>query len=157
MPRHRRTRVGECALADPLEELRGLHMPPMDLSAVVAEVCAAFAIGLFCAWLLAGFIGLISTQRVPPEARTLGRLNTVPDGPSDLALAARAAILQDYASEIDIEDDRDWLSRLDDRLGGVFSDGAGKGLRDALYRPGVSFDVEKFDTSIRAALKQVKR
>lgn len=134
--------------ADRLEELRGLHMPPMDLSAVVAEVCAALAVGLLAAWLIAGAVKLVTARRIPPEVIALRRLEAVADTADPLA--ARAAILQDYAATV--EGEGDWLSRLDARFGGVFTEGAGKGLRDALYRPGAAFDVAAFDASVRDAL-----
>ena len=139
--------------ADRLDELRGLHMPPMDLSAVVAEVCAALAIGLLAAWLIAGAIKLVTARRVPPETVALRRLDAVVEATDPLA--ARAEILQDYAATV--EGEGDWLSRLDARFGGVFTDGAGQGLRDALYRPGASFDVAAFDTAVRAALQRAGR
>jgi len=141
---------------DPLDELRGLHMPAMDLNAVVGEVCAALAVGLFGAFLIAGLIRLVTAQRVPAETIALRKFDAVDGEASDGdALAMRAAILQDYAEGI--EGDGDWLSRLDARMSGLFSDGAGKGLREALYRPGAKFDLSRFDDEVRIALRQVAK
>ena len=139
-----------------LAELRDLHTPPMDLSATVAEALAALAIGLLLAWAIAAAIRAVTARRVPPEARALRRLDTVAAQTGAEGLSMRAAILQDYAAGLEGAGD-DWLARLDGHFGGLFSDGSGKGLREALYRPGVSFDLGRFDTDLRAALGRAGR
>jgi hypothetical protein len=141
---------------DRLAELRDLHSPPMDLSAMVAEALAALAIGLVLAWAIAGVIRALTARRIPPATRALRRLDTVAAQAGAEGLAARAAILQDYAAGLDGEGD-DWLGRLDAHFGGLFSDGAGKGLREALYRPGARFDLGRFDADLRAALGRAAR
>lgn len=124
----------------------------MTLEAVVAEVFAALALGLIAAWLIALVVRAVTQRRTPPERIALRRLEQLPDAPPDAALAARAAILQDYAATV--EGDGDWLARLDARFGGMFSEGVGSDLREALYRPGVGFDLDGFDVAIRAALRK---
>lgn len=141
--------------SNPLSELRDLHMPPMDLSATVAEALAALSLGLLAAWALASVIRAVTSRTVSAEVIALRRLDALGAGEGDDAVAARAAILQEYADTV--EGGADWLSRLDERFGGLFTSGAGKDLRAALYQPHAAFDLPQFDAALRAALAQAKR
>ncbi len=138
--------------SDVLAELRGLHGPPVDWGAVLADALVALAIGLLAAWLIARIFGMVTERRLSPERRALRRLEEARES----GLTARALILQDLARSLP-PGEGDWLSRLDAHLGGLFTTGPGAGLREALYRPGTTLDTERFDAALKAALERAER
>lgn len=142
--------------ADLLAEMRGLHDPPSDLGTMIADGAIALAIGVLAACLIALVMNLMTTRTVSPEQAALRRLCEVEEIDGGEGLTARARLLQDMAKGLP-EEEGDWFSRVDRHLGGMLSQGTGKGLREALYRPGVAFDLNRFDTDLKASLEQAGR
>ena len=141
---------------DLLAEMRGLHQPPSNLGTLVADGAIALAIGSLGACLIALLISLVTTRSVSPEQIALKRLSEVAGIAGGEGLNSRARLLQDMAQDLPC-DDGDWSSRVDRHLGGLLSQGAGKGLRDALYRPNAAFDLSRFDTDLKALLERAGR
>jgi len=146
--------------SDALAELRGLHPAPMGPGDVLTEGVIALAVGLLVAWVIVQVIDMLTARPVSPERVALRRLAQLERVGGADGLTARARLLQDLAyalPEADPGTDHDWLGRVDGHLGGFVSDGAGKGLRDALYRPGMALDLDRFDSALKASLMRAAR
>ncbi len=141
---------------DLLTELRGLHGPPTDLSALITDGTIALAIGLLTSWGIAKLINLVTIRRVSPEQEALRRLEKIQQTSGIEDLTARAHLLQKLSEHLP-DKDGDWLHRVDDHLGGFLSQGSGKGLRDALYKPGALLDIERFDSELKTSLERAGR
>lgn len=141
---------------DLLTELRGLHELPMDLGIMIVDGALALAIGLLVAWGIVQAVNPFLVRGVSPERAALRRLSEVGQISGDEGLTARALVLQELASVLP-DAQTDWLDRVDRHLGGFFSQGAGKGLRDALYRPDGTFNLARFDSDLKASLERADR
>ena len=141
---------------DPLVELRGLHDPPATIGTLLTDGIVALAIGLLVAWLIVQIVKALSAREVSPENRALLSLGALKEIDDDHGLAARATLLLELGATLP-EEEGDVLARVDRHLDGFLTTGAGKGLRDALYRPSVSFDISQFDRELEASLRRVAR
>lgn len=145
---------------DRLTELRGLQAAPADLGTVLADGAVALALGLLAAWGIVQVIGLMTTRTPSPEQAALHRLDRIAETGGVDGVTARARLLHDLgrALPVDAADaGSDWLTRVDRHLDGFLSRGAGAGLRDALYRPGATLDMGRFDSDLRACLSRAGR
>jgi len=138
---------------DPLVELRGLHDPPTTVGTLLADGMVALAIGLLIAWFVVQIVKVFSAREISPENRALLHLAALKEREDDHGLAARATLLLELGSTLPREEG-DMLVRVDRHLGGFLTTGAGKGLRDALYRPGASLDIPQFDRELEASLRR---
>ncbi len=138
---------------DPLAELRGLHGPPTTFETILADGVVALAIGLLCAWLVAQIVKLFSSRETSPEKRALRELDEIKRLNGNDGLAARARLLLDLGQALP-DQEGDVLTRVDRHLGGFLTDGAGQGLRDALYRPDAKADLVQFDNELEASLQR---
>lgn len=141
---------------DPLVELRGLHDPPATLGAILADGAVALSFGLLLAWFVVQIIKLFSSREMSPEKRALQQLTKVKRLDGGDGLAVRARLLLDLGSALP-DEEGDTLARVDRHLDGFLTDGAGKGLRDALYRPDTSVDLAQFDSALESSLQRAAR
>lgn len=141
---------------DLLAELRGLHQPPPDAGTLLADGTVALAVGLLAAWVIVLAVTLLTVRSASPEQAALRRLADVAEIMDNEGLTARARLLQDLARALPSAEE-DWLVRVDRHLGGFLSEGPGKGLREALYRPGSGLDLDRFDDELRVRLQRVDR
>lgn len=141
--------------SDRLKELRGLHQPPSDAGTLVVDLTIALALGFLVAFVIVQVVNALSTRRASPQKIALQQLEAVEAKLDGEGLAARARLLQDLAGSLP-DTEGDWLSRVDRHLGGLFSQGSGKGLRDALYRRGHAFDLGRFDADLKASLRRAE-
>jgi hypothetical protein len=142
--------------ADVLAGLRDIRMPAAGGTDILAEVGAAFAIGLLAAILLALLARLVA--RRPPSLRqaALTDLARTRFLAPDERVFAQARLLQRVSEALGAPGSQ-WPAELDRRLGtDFFTHGAGRHLHEDLYKPGTALDPDRLDADLVRLLRRIR-
>jgi len=148
--------------ADVLAGLRDIRMPSAGSSDILPDVAAAFALGLLAAILLALLARLVARRPQSLRQAALAELARARALAPDERLFAQARLLQRLSGALGAREALDapgghWPAELDRRLGtDFFTHGAGRDLRENLYKPGSALDPDRLDADLVRLLRRIR-
>jgi hypothetical protein len=148
--------------ADPLDALRGVHLPAGLPRSALADLAWAGAGGFLAAVALALLAAVLLARRRPVRRAARAALARSRSLPPPERLIAQAALLRRLAgavgTEPPIERGGAWLARLDRVFGtAFFTGGPGAAFGDALYAPASRPDPDALDRELERLISGLRR
>ena len=147
---------------DVLAGLRDIRMPSVGTSDILADVAAAFALGLLAAILVALLARLVARRPQSLRQAALAELARTRALAPDERLFAQAHLLQRLSGALGARETHGasgghWPAVLDRCLGtDFFMHGAGRHLRENLYKPGSALDPDRLDADLVRLLRRIR-
>jgi hypothetical protein len=135
---------GADEIAEILESLHDIRLPPDAAGGIWSDIAAAFALGLLIAWALTGLIRLFTTRVGREHRSAVSLLEAARALPPQERLSVIASVMQKAAG------DRDWLEEIGES-------GMRSALDVSLYSRGVEVDVDALHSAAIPALKRLER